>query len=306
LTIEDLRRLPGAEKYSDEELEALWEEASKPPVQRPYKIYDGDKEVSDLSKMTAEQLLNATFGYSANKKEQRRNFEQLIRVAQLGHHDEARLNQLLAERNDFHKRWQDSTKELEGKSSLEKKWNWALEQLANGNADPIQQMANAFAEKLRQPPEETESEAPQSQAQIDAQGAEVYYGRIVPALQAIAKDYGAKAEEIKAVFDNFLNNEPEDVLTEQKIADFIDIQIPRMLEDAGYRVGGIQPPSDTPNELEQLRKENAELKAKQKNGIVKGIKEKSMPSGGGGRTPSAGDTVPEFKSAREAKDWLRT
>src|SRR6476469_5010402 len=58
-------------------------------VARAYKMFLGDQEVTDLEKITAKQLLDEVqFGYKANKAEQKRNFEGLLRNAQQGHHNE--------------------------------------------------------------------------------------------------------------------------------------------------------------------------------------------------------------------------
>jgi hypothetical protein len=163
LTVEDLRKLPGSEDYSDEELMAEWKkvsgatgEAAAEAFKSPVPLYDekGNK-VEDVSKITVQDLLSGKvhFGYNANGKEQRKALEAVLRVAQLGHHNEQRYAGTIAERNQVLKQYQEASEKVTKYEADREVWTAALAALANGNAEPIKQIAQAYAAEVSKIPQ---------------------------------------------------------------------------------------------------------------------------------------------------------
>lgn len=304
LTIADLRKLPGADKHTDEELEKMWQEALNPPKNtRAYKFYKDKDEVSDLDSLTASELLQLQVSYNAMGKEQRRTFDEVIRNAQLGHFNEARMSQIQQQRDEMARRYSELEPKYQQQTRERQLLEYALTQYSMGNSGPMEQFIKAFQAETSKLPDFLHEETTDNSA-MEAAGQRVYYETVVPAAADLAARYGADQREIAQAILAYVENEPEQFMSPQRLQEIIYVDLPILLEKNGYTQEAQQPAENT--EIEALKKELAELKASQKNEAVKKAKNKKAPSAGGGVTPSAGDSMPSIKNRNDMKDYLRS
>jgi hypothetical protein len=304
VTVADLRRLPNSDKYTDLQLIQMFQEAIKPePWTKPYKFYKDDQPLESLDGLSAAELLNMAVGYSANGKEQKKAFDELVRVAQNGHYNESVMAQLKNERNDFYQRYTKAQEELGGLQSERQKLSYALQQYAQGNAEPLAKLAQAFNEELNTPPA---AESVQPDLEVERAGVQFYYENIVPATGRLAADYGVDQAALQQAIDARLQEEPAEYLTQDKLAYIFNVEFPQRLESQGFKRGGKQESQQSNAELEAVRKELATLKAELANSRNKAIKSKTPPPGGKGVTPSAGESMENVKDRRSMKEFLQS
>lgn len=324
-SVDDLRALPGADEYSDEELLAMWKESNKgeekpeTPAQaaaRAWKFYGADgKEVADVDKMTVADFLKGKLGYNANKAEQQKTLDELLRVAQYGHLNESKLSRAEAARQAASKELETLRGQTTKHSQNEKLWNYALSEFLRGNDKPMDAIIQRFREAAAAPPELAGTESTDTAS--EAEGMRVWYEEIQPRADDIAKQYGAKADEVRNYVQYLINNEPE--LTQERLDEIIEQEMPMILEQNGFRASG-QPavagkaaaPAAQPNaEVAALQKQIAELQAQMKNQKTSGVRErmKRLPPSSSGRQSGDvdGSEVPgDAVKTREAyKKYLR-
>lgn len=303
LTIEQLKKLPGADKHSDEELEQMWKRVST-PRQRSYKLYKDDKPLEDFSGLTAEELLDAVkYGYTANGKEQVKNFDELVRVAQMGHYNESRMQQILNERNQKAEAYAKLEAEHSTYGQERKLWEHALSRYLQGDQGPLTQIIEAYQKAINEPPQLANNQ-PESDTNLEAAAQKVYYEVVIPNSYNIASKYGANPQEVANAVLHYVNQEPPEFMNEQRLAEILNHDIPMLLEQNGYSAN-THPMEKPKDELAELKRELAELKAAQTNNTVNGAKKRKAPPAGGGATPSGSDTMPDVKSRADMKKFLR-
>jgi hypothetical protein len=211
----------------------MWQAALNPPKNRSYKFYRGEEEVADLQGLSAEDLLQMQFGYNAMGKEQRRNLDEIIRNAQMGHFQEARYQQIMSDRNGVYEKYQSAEKQLSSYANDRKLLEYALSQYVQGNEQPLGKLIDAFKQQASQMPEiEQPSSGPDYQA--EAEGQRVYYEVIVPQAYQIAQQYGANAQEIANAIVQMVQNEPDEFMTQERFQQILQVEIPYLLEQNGY------------------------------------------------------------------------
>lgn len=301
-TIDDLKKLPGAAKHSDEELEQMWQAAKAPKAPaRSYKLFKDDAEINDFTNLKPEDILNLTFGYQAMGKEQRRSLEQIIRNAQLGHYNESRMQQLLGERNSVVEKLKAAEEKLSGYGNDRQMMDYVLNQYLQGNTQPFEKLLQSVQQVAQQMPQ---MEQPQSNpAEVEAAGQRVYYEVVVPNAYQLAQEYGANAQEIANAIVQMVNQEPEEFLTPQRYQSIIQYELPALLERNGYSKGRKPVAKDDP--VAALTKQVAELQAQLKNSTVEKAKQKKAPPAGGGQTPSAGEETAAITDRKSMKKFLR-
>ena len=315
LTLEDLRKLPGNEEFSDEELLAEWKkaQAEATPLQFAHPVYDTEgNKIPDLRNVSIEDLLTGKvqFGYQAMGKEQRKALAEVFRVAQLGHYNESQRAQVLAERNSIAAQFDKAQKQLDQYTKERDTWGAALQAYAHGNPNPLNALAKAYVEALTQPPTAAAEDLETEQREQLA-GVQFVYGTVVPYAQDLAARYGADAEQITTEILNRIAAEPQQFLTREKIEAIMQYEIPAVLEQLGYSAGKPSVEvSTTPDDVAELRKQVAALQktvAESANSRTEALRNKSRrtPPSGGGTTPGAGDSMPSFKDRDGMKKWLR-
>lgn len=334
LTISDLRQIPGSEELTDEELMAQWkeieaqeagsgEEEEVEAYKLPFPIYDAEgNKVDALEKINLRDLLDGKLqvGYSALGKEQRKTLSETLRNASLGHFNEQKYNTALTERNQIFERYQAADKQLKQYTEERKVWDAALTALAMGNIKPMEQIAKAYQAALMQQPQVPQagmvpiSQVQEEQEQI-ARGIEYINGTIIPKGYEIAQQYGANPTEVVNAIKWYLEQEPAEFLTREKIESIINYEIPSLLERNGYNASGqVQVNTNTQqtsnNEVEELKKQVAALQstiAQTSNKRTEQVRSKQtkIPPAGGGATPSAGDSVPSFKNRNQMKAYMQ-
>lgn len=350
ITIDDLRRLPGSEGQTDAELTAAWEASrvddaieadddkegaaaaqiaavtggEAVQTARGWKVYD-DKgvEIADLSKMTAADFLKHKIGYNANGAEHRKSLDELTRVASYGHHNQAKLARVEAERERFYKELQEVRGENSTRGERERLLNYAFTQFHVGNEKPLKSLLDAYRTNMGGLPTAMQlpapSSAPSSNRNLEADGLRYFHENIAPKADAIAQRYGAKTEEVRRAVQQLIEREPGETLTEDKINDIITKEIPYLLEDAGYSAGVTAPAAagaaPAASELATLRQQIADLRAAMTNQTTDGIRQrnkglppggKSVGSGSSDATPNDGSIPAEAtQSAAEFKRYLK-
>lgn len=329
-TADDLRKIAGedAEGLTDEQLLAEYakavagqsadgEEAVDADTkinELPFPVYDanGNKITSD--KLTLGDLLSGKvqIGYNAMGKEQRKTLTDLLRVAANGHYNENKMNTLMSERAQIAAKLSEMRKEHEAWGSDRKIWDQVLNAYANGNAEPLKKLIQAYTSELGKMPANAPVDNTAQERELEAAGQRFILDTIVPAATKMASDYGANATEITNAILHAIQQEPVEFLTREKIADIINYEIPSLLEQNGYARGAAAAPT-TPAadpmaaKVAALEKQLQELTAGKANAATAAIRQRSRtaPAAGGGSTPSAGDSMPNLKSREDMKKWMR-
>lgn len=333
VTVADLRRIPGTEGMSDAELTTMWARHQKaaqleakgetgepapvaapaaPPKPRGYKIYDDkDQEVVDLSKLTAEQFLAMKFGYNAMDKEHKKNFEELVRNASLGHFNEQKQAQLVAERNKVFEQLKQLQPEHQRFTQERQQLAKALEAYARGDDKPIKKIVQDYVAAISAQPQAA-VENPQETIELEREGMKFYYETLVPTAYGVATEYGANPQEVLNAIKFYLEQEPEEFRTREKYDAIIKYELPALLEQNGYARKGKEAPVAAPDprdtKIAELEKKlNGVITQTERSNTAKfGQKAKTAPGAGGGISAPAGDTMPAFKTREEMKNWLRS
>lgn len=343
LTIEDLRRLPGADKLTDEQIEAQWkaaqataggdkgnagaaetktgEEAQDQTVKLPFPVYDAQGNKIPADKVTVQGLLDGSLliGYSALDKEQRKALTDVIRTASNGHWNEKKFQTAVDERN----RAAAAQTQLEAKvrefEAAQKTWDAALTAFSLGNPEPMKALIGAFQKAIQAQPAAAPGMIPIEQAKAAAEqerlGYQVHTEYIVPKAMEIAQRYGAKFEEVLGAVRWYVEHEPPQFFSREKLDAILQHEVPQLFESHGYVAkndAGAKGAEGTggAGEVEELRKQVAALQAsiaERKNAQVQQVRDrqKKAPPAGSGATPGAGDGMPSFKNRAQMKAWLQ-
>lgn len=327
LTIEDLRKLPGAEGMTDEQLKAEWANAVKSvsgegteeveAVKLPFPVYDKQGNKVEADKVNLADLLNGNLqiGYNALGKEQRKTLTEALRNASMGHWNEQRYNLTVQERNQVAQELAELKKQASQFSGERKTWDAALTALSMGNIEPMKRLAQAYQNAVTNVPNVPEGMMSAEQVRADqelfAQGQQFINQTIVPAGIEIAQRYGADAKEVLGAIEWFLKQEPAEFLTKEKIDSILQYEVPQLFESNGYTASESKPNvSQGGNEVSELKKTVEALQARiagTANEKTQQAREKSKkaPPAGGGVTPGAGDSMPSFKSRSQMKAWMQ-
>jgi hypothetical protein len=335
ITVAELRKLPGTEGMSDDQLLSMWQKVNEPKgervrdeagrftkaqekqqekvdkaVARAWKALSAEGvEVSDLSKMTAEQLLALQFEYNANGKPQRKGFDEIVRNAQLGHYNAERMNQITQERNKSLER----ARELEGKyGQLEQDkatWLGAMAAAARNEFGPLQTLLNAYMEASNAP-----AQAPQQQDMISRQqyeaeraGQQVWTNTVLPKAQELADKYGLQRDEVAEGIKLLVEREPQEFFNAQRLQQIMEHDIVYAIEQM-RRDHPAAPAGSDPRDVKiaELERKLAE-RATTHNSHVQQVHQRRKAA------PPAPSTMPgnsnvasgDFDSAQGARDWLR-
>lgn len=257
LTLDDLKRLPEARGVSDDELLELAVAAGlkvagaelvpaaevRPATNRPWKWYGKDgKETTDLAKVSAADFLAGQIGYRAINADQKRTFDEIVRLAQLGHHNEQRMAQVMSDRNMLAEQVQTAGSEVARANQERQAWNAIL---ADQTGSSFLRAQEKYFAALAQAPTTTGP----SQAEVNAQGVIFYQSNIFPALQKISAAYpGSNLSEIDKMAQYLIGQEPLAAMPKdqawERIKYIINSQIPAMLEEAGYGLAGAPAPTN--------------------------------------------------------------
>lgn len=330
LSLEDLRKIPGAEGLSDDQLKAQWAQAVKTAqggqtaeqtdqtFKLPFPIYDkaGNK-IEALEKISVKDLLegNLQVGYNALGKEQRKTLAEALRNASMGHFNEQKYNTTVQERNRVATEAAELRKQVEQFTTERQIWDAALTALTMGNAEPMKKLAEAYQKAITSMPSAAPGmvsiEQVRQEREQEAAGQRFLTETIIPASMEIAQRYGANQKEVYNAIEWFLKQDLE-FLTKEKVDSILQIEIPHLLEANGYSPTSGQQTQQTQqtSEVEQLKQTVAALQqsiAEAKNSKTQTVREKTKkaPPSGGGATPGAGDSMPSFKSRSQMKAWMQ-
>lgn len=309
--IEDLRRFKGTEDLTDEELQAQYKEARAPEAKpddvagkadtpsRSWKFYDAKgQEIKDLSKLTAEEFLRGQIGYRALNADQRKAFDEVIRVTQLGHLNERKLGSMQQQLQDARAQLNEALKQTNLTKAEKRAWREAVNDAIGERKD------TAKLEKLLALPEDAvQEDDPVAASQAEAAGIKFYYEHVRPATDALAAELGLDKEQVAEKAMHWFGREAA-YLTPQRIQDILTVELPEELRLERTK------PDPAASKIAELEREIASLKsstAQAHNTKVKSIlekKRKAAPSVSGAAS-EADVTMPSFKNAQDAKSWLR-
>lgn len=335
LTIDDLRQIPGSEDFTDEELMAQWKaieakegkaegetEGEIEAYKLPFPVYDKDgNKIDALEKIDLKDLFDGKlqFGYNALGKEQRKTLGETLRNASQGHFNEKRYSDTVLERNQVYEKLQAAQKQVDQYTNERKVWDAALTALAMGDIKPMQAIAQAYQKALLQQPQTPQAgmipvTQVQQEQELMAKGVEYINNTIVPKGYEIAQRYGADPKEVLNAIQWYLEKEPAEFLTQEKIENIINHVVPALLEENGYSVansGSVQGNQQTgTNAIEELVKKVEALQAKlaaTANKETEAIRKKQskIPPSGGGAVSPAGDSMPSFKNRQQMKAYMQ-
>lgn len=328
LTADDLRRVGGAdaEGLTDEELLQAYkraeaahgrlgdtgtDEATK-PLELPFPVYDAQGNKVDPTTLTLEDLVSGKvqIGYNAMGKEQRKAFNDILRVAANGHLNESKMATTLAERNQSVEKLRAVQTEHEAWAKDRKSWTQVLDAAANGNVKPLEVLIRKYAEELGRGPTETATAPGQDDQAMEQAGHQYFMQQILPITNQIAQDYGADASEVANAVLEAIQNEPSEFFTKEKLDGILQYDLPALLEQNGYSRNGSAPVQGQPDLAETvagLQKEILALKAGSVNATTAAVRgrNRNAPPAGGGSVGTAGDSAPSFKNREQMKKWLR-
>jgi len=327
VTLEDLKRLPGAEGLTDEQIKAEWnaavqavasgEEVEEGEVKLPFPVYDKEGNKVAPDQVTIAGLLSGELqiGYNALGKEQRKTLTEALRNASMGHWNEQKYNLTVQERNQVAQELAELKRQAGQFSTERKTWDAALTALSMGNIAPMKALAEAYQRAMTKGPDvvpEGMMSAEQVRAEQEeaAQGQQYIMNTIIPAGLDVAQRYGADPKEVLNAIEFFLKREVDSgFLTQEKIDAVIQYEVPQLLEANGYAAteaakGSTSQPA---NEVAELKKTVAALQARiagNENQKTEKLRTRKAPPQGGGATPGAGDSMPSFKSRAQMKAWM--
>src|SRR5258708_3153247 len=285
LTVDDLRKLPGADGMTDEQLKTEWAkavataqgsqvvdgQAADKTFKLPFPVYDAQgQKIETLEKISVRDLLEGKIqiGYNALGKEQRKTLAEALRNASMGHWNEQKYNTTVEERNRVASTLAERDKEIAQFSSERKVWDTALTALAMGNPEPIKALATAYQKALTSTTQSTTPAGMVPVEQVKAEQEQVERGTqyrdtvLYPAPSEIAKRYDANPQEVYNAIKWYIEREPAQFLTHEKIQSIIAYDVPALFESNGYSANatgaGNQPAVQT-NEVEELKKTVAAL-----------------------------------------------
>lgn len=324
ITVADLRALPGAEKMTDEELEAAWMSVQPgnvtlPPAKveapkRSWKAYNGEAEVADFSKMSAEDFLKLQYGYSANGKEHRKTLDEVFRNASNGHYNYERTQQLMAERNTALEKWRTYEQQVTEAGKERQVWEGALHAASQGNFQPLEKMLEAYVGALgaQAPTASGPAMIPAAQVQAERQGQQVYTTVVVPKAAELAAQYGVPQSEVADAIMALVGAEPSEFLTAERFAQIVDVELPAHIEEYMRGKDAQAPAADTRDaEIAKLQAELAALRTSQTSQHNRQVTEvhkrmKSAPPAAVALPAgNAGTPMPNFDSASSAREWLQ-
>lgn len=327
LTVEDLRKLPGSESLTDDEIRAEWAKAVQQArgegqtaqageeFKLPFPVYDKQGNKVDFDKVNLKDLIegNLQVGYNALGKEQRKTLQEALRNASLGHFNEQRYNTTIQERNQVAAQVAELNKQVEQFNNERKTWDAALTALAMGNIEPMKRLAQAYQQAITAMPQAAPGMIPVSQVQAEQQqiadGQRFINEVILPAAADIAKRYDANPREVAGAIETLIRRDLG-FLTKEKIEQIIQFEVPQLFEANGYTAVAPGAERQQPvNEVEELKKTVQALQeriAGNNNQQVQQVrqKQKKTPPVGSGAVPSAGDSMPSFKNRAQMKAWM--
>ena len=340
VTVADLRQLPGTQGMSDEQLQAMWNEAQAPKgqprdqqgrftkaeqeaqaaaagataadVKRAWKALTAEGvEVADLSKMTASELLALQFEYQANGKPQRKSFDEVVRNAQLGHYNAERYEQVTRERNISLERAREFEQKYSAAAADKQTWVNALAAAAQGKYEPMQALLDAYIEAIGKPADARPSEEMVPRSQIEAQAAadRVWTQQIVPRATQIAEQYSIPQADVEQGIEILLAHEPQEFLTAQRLEQILTHELPMHIERARAEgaiaapAAPVADPRDT--EIAELKRQLAATQAGQHNKAIEHV-HKRRAAAPPAATPVSGQgkDMPQFDGAAGAREWL--
>lgn len=332
LTVEDLRKLPGAEGLTDEQIQAEWnkavaaeansanQQAQQETFKLPFPIYDKEgNKIDALEKISVRDLFEGKLqlGYNALGKEQRKTLAEAIRNASMGHWNEQKYNTTVEERNRVASDLAKANEQIATFSDQRKTWDAALTALSMGDINPMRQLVGAWQKELTKSPQAVPGYIPVEQVRAEreqeARGQQYINETITPAAIEIAKRYNADSNEVLAGIAHFIRNEPPQFLTQAKIDSILQYDVPAWLESNGLTPtdsGNARSVNQPNNEVAELKKTVQALQeriAGTANQQTQQLREKSKkaPPSGGGAVPGAGDSMPTFKSRSQMKAWMQ-
>lgn len=332
--VEQLRTIGGTEGLDDETLIRMWEEAKtgesdsdgeakseaagQQPVTYPFKVYGEDgKEITDFSKLTIDQLFGgkAKIGYKALDKEHQKDLAALLRTASFGHYNETRLTEAQQQANAVRTELEKVRGDLNAAGIRDKEIKKAFDAVLRGDNEPLRKILEDY-QKAGDFQFAAQTESAVDDPALVQEGMRVFYEQIVPAANEIAIKFGANAQEVQNAVLTLLDQSGDEI-SPQRIEQILHFEIPYYLEEAGYSASATAAPEPKvaeSNELAEVRKELAELRARLAGSDTAKAKEKL-----GKVTPAAGRgagigssqgseiAVPDeaLKSMEAAKRFLR-
>jgi hypothetical protein len=288
-------------------------------VARAWKVYKDDVELKDLdlTKMTAAEFLAHKFGYNANGKEQRRDFEGLVRNAQQGHYNADKTVRIEQEREHALREWKASAEKVESYEAQRKVLNHALVAATRGNFEPLQEIVARFQKALddditpRAPESAPEGYVSRAELEANQRGEQVYNQQILPEAEKLGKQFGFSTEQVATAIMRMVDSYPSEFLTQEVLNSIMQQELPEMLttlrEKHPIPVPEVSAEAKRVAELEAKLAELTGKKVEAENKKVADIHERKkvappgVPTvGGGGELES-----PNFEDAAGARGWLR-
>lgn len=333
VTLDDLRKIPGAEGLTDSQLQAAWDKAqaeaggqagAEQKVELPFPVYDAQGNKIAPDKVTLGDLLSgkALVGYNAMGKEQRKALSDVIRNASQGHFNEHRYNTVQSQYREAATKLEKLNADAKEWETQRSQWTAALNALAFGDTSKMAAIVNAYKAALGKSGQPApEGFIPQEQAQQEREAAESgmrwWADEGLPAAYDIASTYGADKKEVAGAVQFYINQEGSN-MTRERLQEIYQYDVPMLLEEKGYKANGQsgirtggQPTNTGPsNDVADLRRQleaQAAKIAELSNGRTQSVRDKGKkaPSAGSGSTPGASDGMPSFKSRQQMKDWLQ-
>jgi len=332
LTVEDLRKIPGAEDMTDAEIRTEWNKAvaqaqggqasgeaaaTGATVKLPFPVYDAQgNKIEALEKISVADLFDGKIklGYNANGKEQQKTLAEALRNASMGHFNEAKYNTTLEERNRVASQVAELKSQVDNFNTQQKTWDAALTALAMGNIEPMKRLAQAYQQAITSMPQAAPGMVPISQVQAEQQqvadGQRFINEVIVPNAMEIAKKYDADPKEVANAIETLIRRDLG-FLTKEKIEQIIQYEVPALFEANGYTASAVPTgQAQAPDKVAELEKTVAALQSRIAAGANQATqqtraKQKKAPPAGGGATPGAGDSMPSFKSRSQMKLWMQ-
>ena len=326
ITLDDIRALPGAQGMTDEQLQALWDEAkgTKPAAPAPetpvaptkpraYKIMLDGKEVADVESLSAKDLLRAKVQYQANNKSQEKTWDEVVRNAQLGHYNAERMNQVTTERNNALTQIRELSGKLVEADARDKAIAKAFDAARREDYEPLKALIEKYGEMVDAEPEATPGNNIAEQQAVYARGQQVLENYVMPVAQELASQFeGVSAEEIQQGIEVLISREPMETFNAARLEQICRVEVPQYLQemlDARASAPKVEDPRD--REIAELKAQLARqttTTAQQQNARLDEVhaRRRAAPSALPA-IPSSAATMetPQINSAEDAMEFLK-
>jgi hypothetical protein len=307
----------GKEPSGDAEGDGAGDSTPEPYVPEGFTFVDAEgNPVSEYSPEVAAFLRSAQVRYKALGEDHTKPFHDVVRGASRGHLNTKNEEIAAADKQALLAKLEEAVNAKTELDTQAKNWDAVLQAAQRNNIEPFLRVVEQYIKAQNAPGPSPELLAAQERiAQLEgtSQSQRVIDEEISPYLKTVADKYGVDEADFPELVEHAVENIqaiPPALMTQERVAHYLQVELLGELEAAGYQVGAAAAPQQntggmTTAEYQELlafraEKENAaasEAAAKAASG--------APASGAGTSGGESKSIVPKFNTPQEYMKWLK-